>query len=499
MKRVMMFGMFLVVLLSLAGCKGGALKEEGVYYFGDKENIAIFPEVTDLLDVRGLYDSLEYNEKMLYGRYWLNNDKKDREAFHEQMEFYEIEYCDTASSKMEKEILTQLPYRIEAGPANLMIARYDRNYDWAELYFLTEDGQYSPPVLCTYTVEGNTVHYTPLDYYENLYDEENVRSGIKYVVGEDSISYNFSFEGPKLTLSQGETDVELHSFSFSENSSNRQLSGFTTIGSSVLEDIKYIGGNTRSLYLEKMDGTLISNGVLKLEDNGRATLYWVEEDESGVKKEHLRQFIYFDCYYSMILADKENVYYYTENNQSYEVLHLGSGMTMEELCVLGELSESELSALAEKKKNLFNELEAAFEAAEIAVAMDVQSGEMKIDTAVLFGGNSAEVTAAGKAFLDKFITAYSSVIEKKDYEGFVERTVVEGHTAPLEGSTYESGLSLSQMRADNVKQCVLSIKDIDALEAVGYSNSKPVYDQNGEVDLSGSRRVSIRFIINSDQ
>jgi outer membrane protein OmpA-like peptidoglycan-associated protein len=35
-----------------------------------------------------------------------------------------------------------------------------------------------------------------------------------------------------------------------------------------------------------------------------------------------------------------------------------------------------------------------------------------------------------------------------------------------------------------------------SLENVGYSNSKPVYNANGKVDLAASRRVSFRFIVN---
>ena len=81
--------------------------------------------------------------------------------------------------------------------------------------------------------------------------------------------------------------------------------------------------------------------------------------------------------------------------------------------------------------------------------------------------------------------------------------MVEGHTAPIEGCTYASGLQLSEERALNVKNYCLSSdtgvdvsKISDALEAVGYSNSKPVYDANGKVDLAASRRVSFRFLVN---
>ena len=81
--------------------------------------------------------------------------------------------------------------------------------------------------------------------------------------------------------------------------------------------------------------------------------------------------------------------------------------------------------------------------------------------------------------------------------------MVEGHTAPVEGGTYESGLPLSQERANNVKNyCMSSETGVDVsklaanLEAVGYSNSKPIKDASGNVDMAASRRVSFRFVIN---
>ena len=108
--------------------------------------------------------------------------------------------------------------------------------------------------------------------------------------------------------------------------------------------------------------------------------------------------------------------------------------------------------------------------------------------------------------MNKFVDAYTSIIFSEKYEGFVSKTVVEGHTAPVSGSTYESGLPLSEERAENVKNyCVSAETGIDTsklaanLEAVGYSNSRPVIDADGNIDRAASRRVSFRFIINLDQ
>ena len=84
--------------------------------------------------------------------------------------------------------------------------------------------------------------------------------------------------------------------------------------------------------------------------------------------------------------------------------------------------------------------------------------------------------------------------------------MVEGHTATVAGSTYESGVPLSQQRADNVKNyCIsknsgLSDSEIstmtNVLVAKGMSNSEPIKDASGNVNMSASRRVTFKFIIN---
>ncbi len=167
------------------------------------------------------------------------------------------------------------------------------------------------------------------------------------------------------------------------------------------------------------------------------------------------------------------------------------------------VSGAQLTEVTQKKSDLFDDLTKAFANEGINVTVNKENGEIALDSSVLFGGDSAELTADGKAFLNKFIKAYTTVAFTGKYEGFISKTLVEGHTAPIEGSTYESGLPLSEERAANVKTYCLSAdtgvdvsKISNSLEAVGYSNSKPVYGADGKVDLAASRRVSFRFMVN---
>ncbi len=164
------------------------------------------------------------------------------------------------------------------------------------------------------------------------------------------------------------------------------------------------------------------------------------------------------------------------------------------------LGQVELNELLLMKNDFIADLYTAFRATGINVEIDDTSGEIIIDNSILFGGDSAVITENGKAFLDKFIAVYASVACNEKYEDFISEILVEGHTAPLATSTYESGLPLSKERARNVTEyCSAEEKELsELLRPVGCSNSRPVKNADGSVNLEASRRVTFRFMINID-
>lgn|GEM_PF-934248 len=166
------------------------------------------------------------------------------------------------------------------------------------------------------------------------------------------------------------------------------------------------------------------------------------------------------------------------------------------------LSGQALRDIYQKREDLFNELAKEFENEGISATINRTSGEIALDSSVLFGGDSAVITDSGKKLLNSFTKVYASVLSNSKYDGFITKTMVEGHTAPVNGDTYEIGYPLSKERADNVKSYCLSKESgtdmsqfASKLEAIGYSNSKPVYNADGTVNMEASRRVSFRFVI----
>ena len=171
---------------------------------------------------------------------------------------------------------------------------------------------------------------------------------------------------------------------------------------------------------------------------------------------------------------------------------------------LSGVSTDKLEEIEAKKTDLLAELVAEFNAAGINVTVNESTGELAMDSSVLFGGDSSELTPEGAAFVDTFIGIYTRVIFSEKYNGFVSKTLVEGHTAPT-GTSYEADLPLSEARANSVlNYCKASAfatnpdQVATTFEAVGLSNSKPVYANDGSVDMDASRRVTFRFLINLD-
>ncbi len=169
---------------------------------------------------------------------------------------------------------------------------------------------------------------------------------------------------------------------------------------------------------------------------------------------------------------------------------------------LSGVSTDKLEEIEAKKTDLLAELVAEFNAAGISVTVNETTGELAMDSSVLFGGDSSELTPDGAAFIDKFIGIYTRVIFSEKYNGFVSKTLVEGHTAPT-GTSYEADLPLSEARANSVlNYCKSSASATNpeqvasTFEAVGLSNSKPIYTSSGTVDMDASRRVAFKLVLN---
>lgn len=524
MKRIFCIIFTAVMLLSLAACGESTPKpsSDGAYYFGSddgKDQLIKYPNSMNPLNV---YDSLEYTPALFYGIYQIDDMEKNQKEFAKTATFKEINYSEvysiySAEENLKTEKLSTLPYKIDMGAPGSSFGRKLRgNHEWAVLHLVDEDGC-TREVLCTYTVSGSTISFAPLAGYEEVYNEDFSTNRILYTAGTETIDYTFKFRGTTLTLTRDNQSVELKTQYFANYFSNISVGGYAAIDSAIFDDIDsiiisgYNSGDTFVVFTDVNDelySDSLNNACVRMYEDGRITFYWETTDENDKVIPHVHHFIYFPGGgYNMALSDGETIYYYTETSITREALALGAGMGEEDQALLNSMDDSDIEKLAMKKASLLEDLAKAYEEAGLNVAINKLTGEITLDSSILFAYNDSTLSEEGKTFLQQFINVYSGVVFGEEYEDFVSRIMVEGHTDPT--GSYEVNKPLSEARANSVLTYCLSEEcGVDAatlailsetLQSIGYADEKPIYDQNGKVDNDASRRVSFRFIINLQQ
>lgn len=515
-KKILALFLAALMILSLAACGNNSGKNSGAGHIQDgfvfegslSQEKTVELGVPDFeLNPQSVYSKLTYTPEMFYGDYRLRGGDEAEKKFGAESNYF------TWNRNGEEIEFTTLPFRIEAGKETMNHSvNFIEDYDWMKLYFMRRYGENQcslDSVLCAYAIEGNKLILKPLDTFE--VDKENNK--ITYTFADLTWEYTFAFSGRYLTLTSGEDSITLTTgleaygkvdyFCLGTVAGNFLSEGSKSVANIDNIDFRYDSEDGDSkLYFELIDGTSSYNSIAVLQENGLFTFTLALENSANTY-----QYVYFYCGRDgLILTDGKEIYYYNDSYTDRTKSKLNGYLTEDQTGKLDELSDAQLEAIVEKKENLMEDLAKAFNDAGIAVTVDEKTGELAMDSSVLFGGDSAVLTADGKAFLNKFVDVYTSIVFSEKYEGFVSKTMVEGHTAPVSGSTYESGLPLSEERANNVKDyCVSAEMGVDisklavSFEAVGYSNSKPVKDADGNVDMAASRRVSFRFIINLEQ
>lgn len=170
--------------------------------------------------------------------------------------------------------------------------------------------------------------------------------------------------------------------------------------------------------------------------------------------------------------------------------------------------QAQLEALVGVRSRIIQEMSASLKSNSISAAVDPDTGAIILESDVMFEYGSSDLSEEGKAFIDRFLPVYLSVLFSAENEGYVSEIIIEGHTDTID--TYIKNLSLSQDRAYAVAEYVLS----DSFTGLGYAEkqrfqklltangrsfSDPIYDANGRVDASASRRVVFKFRLTDDE
>lgn len=171
---------------------------------------------------------------------------------------------------------------------------------------------------------------------------------------------------------------------------------------------------------------------------------------------------------------------------------------------LNDMDMATMEGVIAIRNDIFTELKAAFEAADIEIDIDDTSGEIVMDNSILFERDSYELSDTGKNYIDRFMKVYATVLLSDKFADVISEVHFEGHTDSSGDFGYNQ--KLSQNRAEAVlNYCLnstengLSDREKEMLEnlstAVGYSCTNLVYDENGTEDADASRRVVVKFFI----
>ena len=188
------------------------------------------------------------------------------------------------------------------------------------------------------------------------------------------------------------------------------------------------------------------------------------------------------------LANKEN-----ELNAAIQVLN-------SQQAALASKTD-EIEDMVGMKTEIIAELSASLSRANLSAAVDKNSGDIVLDSAVLFKTGSSDIMADGKYLLNRFIPVYLEVLLRPEYADYLGQIVIEGHTDDV--GTWENNMKLSQERAYEVMMYVLSMYRDGTVEkqllqqlltATGRSETDLIYIPGTKVvDQDSSRRVEFKF------
>ena len=157
------------------------------------------------------------------------------------------------------------------------------------------------------------------------------------------------------------------------------------------------------------------------------------------------------------------------------------------------------------RSTMIQDLSNSLSAANLKAAVDPNTGDIMLDSAVFFETGSSEIRQEGKDLLDRFIPVYLDVLLRDQYSDYLGEIIIEGHTDSK--GAYESNLKLSQNRALQVALYCLKMPSLTGeqkaqlqkiLTAKGRSYADLIY-VDGVEDADASRRVEFKFSLKDSE
>lgn len=351
--------------------------------------------------------------------------------------------------------------------------------------------------------------------------ENTIAMGFEVALESETVSrmqeihYTISWTGYRLTLTYGEYSMtyvpKYMRAGYEDNSDDLRKEGgcipmCTPIDGLGEKIFYYVGVNASDKFKTcyYTPEYFMQDAAAKYNADGTMTIDTVEMQSNNYKyPAHHLELKYRVSEYAMTLISEGNTaiysFYHDSGKQYYK--ELSGDVTIE------PVTTEQVVTLVDNRNTILQRLKEAFAAAGIEVDINEKTGQVNLDSSILYGFDDATLSQEGKDFLDRFLGVYASVILSEECSGFVSGIEIEGHTDT--SGKYDYNLKLSQERADSVANyCLtesnsgLSAEQLAAFSAmtttVGRSYDDPIYNSDGTVNMEASRRVVFRFRLSTD-
>ncbi|MCH3697136.1 OmpA family protein [Campylobacter lari] len=160
-------------------------------------------------------------------------------------------------------------------------------------------------------------------------------------------------------------------------------------------------------------------------------------------------------------------------------------------------AKSKIKELGLIKENTIKNLQAKF---DTNITLDSNTGAIVLPSEVLFDTNSFTLKAQAKENLKTILTQYfDNILKDENILNSIENIVIEGHTDSA--GSYIYNLDLSQKRAYAVMSFIYSFYKDPRLQKLLMASGRSYSDvimKNGKEDKEASRRIEIKFNINTN-
>lgn len=291
--------------------------------------------------------------------------------------------------------------------------------------------------------------------------------------------------------------------SFSDMLSSVLLVIMLALVFSIYQYYSQLDIKTKELETQKseLDRTLILLSAQQQElDDARVVLIGKEDELAAIQIQLDAQKDDLDNAQALLLTkEQEQAFLQLQLSKQQEALDTQENrlVSMQDLL---STQQRQLDDLLGLRTEIVQELSSSLAAANLAAKVDPGTGDIMLDSQLMFETGLNTISFSGQAQLAQLIPVYLDVLMRPEYVEYVAEIIIEGHT-DSKGS-YIYNLELSQDRALSVASYCLQLPDLTStqrellqniLTSKGRSYSDLIYNPDGTENMDASRRVELKF------